>query len=251
MKLSCSTASFWSAITAPDPNNNAPATTIVFFIGELSVSLAHRQSRGPALCGPRRLASYNPAIVVYSRHTAMSEAVAALVLADRDPDPLGSCRHIDMVDLVLAPQPFDDSVDDRGARADRAGLARALDPERIGLARHVVGLEMERGAVGSARQRVIHVSPGDELAVGRAIDHLFHQRLADALHHAAMHLACEQQRIERDAEIVDDDVVDHPDDTGCRIDLDFGNVRAVRIGAVGAVERRSAVQLGGVAAGAF
>ena len=59
---------------------------------------------------------------------------------------------------------------------------------------------------------------------------LFHQRLADALHRAAMHLAGEQQRIERGAEIVDDDVADDLGRAGVRIDLDLGDMGAVRIG---------------------
>ena len=61
------------------------------------------------------------------------------------------------------------------------------------------------------------------------VDGVFHQRLADALHRAAMHLAREQQRIERGAEIVDHDVVDDRGCAGLGIDLDFGDMRAVRI----------------------
>ena len=76
-----------------------------------------------------------------------------------------------------------------------------------------------------------------------AVDRLLHQRLADALHRAAMDLAGEQQRIERHAEIVDDDVVDDLDDAGGGIDLDFGEMRAVRVGAVGLREGRARVQL--------
>ena len=77
----------------------------------------------------------------------------ALRLADRDPDPFGGRRHVDVVDLVFAPQPLDDRIDHRRARADRAGLARALDAQRIGRAGHVVGLEAKDGpsaARGSA-----------------------------------------------------------------------------------------------------
>ena len=57
-----------------------------------------------------------------------------------------------------------------------------------------------------------------------------------------MDLAGQQQRIERHAEIVDDDVVDDLDDAGRRIDLDFGQMRAVRIGAVGLGEGRAGIQ---------
>ena len=81
-----------------------------------------------------------------------------------------------------------------------------FDAERIGLARHVARLEIEIRHVGGARHRVVHEARGQQLAGGLVVDGVLHQRLADALHHAAMHLAREQQRIERGAEIVDDDV---------------------------------------------
>jgi hypothetical protein len=61
-----------------------------------------------------------------------------------------------------------------------------------------------------------------------------------------MNLAGEQQRIQRHPEIVDDDVVDDLDDAGGGIDLDFGEMGAVRVGAVGAGEGRACVQLRGI-----
>ena len=64
-----------------------------------------------------------------------------------------------------------------------------------------------------------------------------------------MNLAGEQQRIERHAEIVDDDVIDDLDDAGRGIDLDFGQMRAVRIGAVGLGEGRARIQLRRIGAG--
>ena len=73
----------------------------------------------------------------------VSEAVTALMLADRDPDPLGGGGHIDVVDPVFTPQPLDDGVHHCRTRADRPGLARALDAQRIGRAGDVVGLEHE------------------------------------------------------------------------------------------------------------
>jgi hypothetical protein len=41
----------------------------------------------------------------------MSQAVPSLMLADRDPDPLGGRRHIDVVDFVFPPQPIDNRID--------------------------------------------------------------------------------------------------------------------------------------------
>src|SRR5438552_12037188 len=73
----------------------------------------------------------------------ISEIMPFLCFADRDPDTFGRGRHVDVIDLVLAPQAFDDRVDHRGTGADRARLARALDAERIGGARRVVGFGME------------------------------------------------------------------------------------------------------------
>ena len=64
---------------------------------------------------------------------------------------------------------------------------------------------MEVRQIVGARQAVVHsvaVSSWPVLAVDRAL----HQRLADALRDAAMHLACEQQRVQGEAEIVDDRV---------------------------------------------
>ena len=84
--------------------------------------------------------------------------------------------------------------------------------------------------VARARQRIIHEARGQELAGVAVVNRLLHQRLADALHRAAMHLAGEHQRIERDAEIVDDDVIDDLGRAGRLVDLDFGDMRAVRIG---------------------
>ena len=61
------------------------------------------------------------------------------------------------------------------------------------------------------------------------VDRVFHQGLADALHRTAMHLARKQQRIERGAEVIDNDVIDDPRGAGFGIDLNFGNMRAVWI----------------------
>ncbi len=173
----------------------------------------------------------------------LSQTMPALVLADRDPDPLGGGGHVDMVDFVFAPQPLDDRIDHRRAGADRAGLAGTFDAERIGRAGNVVRLEHKGRAVGRARQRVIHERSGHELAIGGIVDRLLHQGLADALHRAAVYLAGEQQRIEGHPEIIDDDVVDDSDDAGGRIDFDLGDMRAVRKRPVGTGESCAGIQL--------
>src|SRR5664279_5858872 len=142
IRLSCLTATSCCAITAPAPSSKAPATTTVRIIGQFSVSRSvSKRHRGP----PARTAAHQsvelPAPRFIPARGKISETVLALVLADRNPDPLRCRRHIDVIDLVFAPQPLDDRVDDRGTGADRARLAGALDAERIGRARHVVGFE--------------------------------------------------------------------------------------------------------------
>ena len=53
---------------------------------------------------------------------------------------------------------------DRRQRADGAGLAGALDAERIGLGRHLVGRRSRTRQIVGARHAVIHERAGQELA---------------------------------------------------------------------------------------
>src|SRR5580704_745084 len=153
IRLSCLTATSCCASTAPTPSNKAPTTTTVRFIGQFSVLRGvSKRSRQPATRAAACPSVELPAPSFIPGRGRISEAMPALMLADRNPDPLRRRRHIDVIDLVFAPQPLDDGVDHRRAGADRAGLARALDAEWIGLAGHVVGFEHERRAVGRARQ---------------------------------------------------------------------------------------------------
>ena len=86
------------ATTAPTPSNNVATTTAVRII--ITISLLDAPVRYREL---RRLLS-NPAHgFSFPVRDKMSEAMLALVLADRDPDPLGGSRHVDVIDLVLAP----------------------------------------------------------------------------------------------------------------------------------------------------
>ena len=60
------------------------------------------------------------------------------------------------------------------------------------------------------------------------IDGVLQQRLADALHDAAMQLAVDQHRIDDGAEVVDRGVLHDLDVAGVGIDLDLADVAAVR-----------------------
>ena len=57
-----------------------------------------------------------------------------------------------------------------------------------------------------ARHGVVHEAAGQELAGLAVVDLVLHQRLADALHHAALDLAAHDHRIDDAAEIVDHEV---------------------------------------------
>src|SRR5262245_3556482 len=125
---------------------------------------------------------------------------------DGVPDALRCCGHVDMADAVGAPERVHDRIDDGRARTDRARFARAFQPERIGLARHVACLEYELRCMLGTRHRVVHEARAEQLT-GRGIVYgVLHQRLADTLHRSAMHLALEKEWIERRAKVIDNDV---------------------------------------------
>ena len=113
----------------------------------------------------------------------------------------------------------DDSVDDRGRRADSAGLARTLDAQWVGCRGHVMGGESEERNVVGARHGIVHERARKELAAVWIIDRMLKQSLADALHDTAMDLALEQERIDGPAEIVDDRVALDYDPAGIGIDF--------------------------------
>src|SRR5450755_3401244 len=129
------------ANTTPAPSNKAPTTTTVRIIGLIPLNFPIAQST--AACELRLSSFKHRGCRFIPAHRKISEAMPALMLADRDPDPFRGCGHIDVIDLVFTPQPLDNRVDNRRTGADRAGLARALDAQRIGLAGHVMGLEHE------------------------------------------------------------------------------------------------------------
>ena len=101
----------------------------------------------------------------------------------------------------------DDGVDQRRRRADRAGLAGALDAERVGAARHDIVARI-RSAAG--RRRAAPRSRSDcRSAAARSRDR---RRVRSSIAWptpcaiAAMHLAGQQQRVDDGAEIVDHEI---------------------------------------------
>ena len=87
-------------------------------------------------------------------------------------------RHVDVIDAERLER-VDQRVDHRRRRADGAGFTDALDPERVGLAGHLLKVSVDiRHRVG-ARHAVVHEAAGQELAGLAVVDLVLDQRLAD------------------------------------------------------------------------
>ena len=99
-------------------------------------------------------------------------------------------------------QRIENRVHHRRRSADRAGLADALDAERIGPRRHFGQLGNDVGHVLRARHRVVEEAPAEELPGLRIVGGLLAQRLAHALRNAAVNLSLADHRIDDHAEIV-------------------------------------------------
>ena len=139
---------------------------------------------------------------------------------------MGRRRNADFLAAIAVDRIHDRVVDHR-IRAAVAGFAAAFDAERVGLARHRMGGEIDMGDFVCAGQGVIHVGPGQKLAV-RIVNRIFEQHLADALGDAAMDLSFDDQRVHDNPEIVDHGITIDADIAGIGIDFDFGDMAAVR-----------------------
>ena len=124
----------------------------------------------------------------------------------------------------------DDGIDQRRRRADRAGLAGALDAERVGAARHDIVRELDPRQRIGARHGIIGQVAGQQLPALRVVDRAFEHRLPDPLRDPAMHLARQQQRVDDGAEIVDHQIAHDLDQPGFGVDLDLADMTAVRKG---------------------
>ena len=104
------------------------------------------------------------------------------------------------------------------------------------------GVELEVGHVVGARHGVVHEGAGQQLAGLFVIDAVLQQRLADALHQPAMHLAFDNHRVDDVAEVVHRREAVHLDSARGRVDLDLADISAGREGEVGRVVKRGLVQ---------
>ena len=124
-------------------------------------------------------------------------------------------RHVEVAHAVIA-QRVHDRVDHRRRAADRAHLAaRPSSPAGCACTACSRCRRVMFGTVVRARHRVVHERAGHELAL-LVIDRVLHQRLADALRHAALHLALDDHRVDDPADIVHRGEVHHLARCRCR-----------------------------------
>ncbi len=83
-----------------------------------------------------------------------------------------------------------------------------LVPSVFVVARRGRVVDVEADRVGRGRQQVVDEGAGDQRA-GVVVHRLLPERLGDALHQAAVHLAGDDQRVDDVADVVDADVLAH------------------------------------------
>ncbi len=127
------------------------------------------------------------------------------------------------------PQRIDNGLGYRGRRRYRAGLAHALDAERIGGAGHFHIAHVEGGHVIGARHGVIRKAPGKQLPAIALVNDLSHEPLANALRQSAVNLSFADHRVDDHAQVVHHRVALDAHHAGLGIDLHFTGVAAIGI----------------------
>src|SRR3546814_15755729 len=109
--------------------------------------------------------------------------------------------HVDVVDAQRC-QGVEQCIDDGWRRTNGARFAAALAAQRIVRAWCAYGAQPEIGEIGCARHGVVHIAARQQLAVF-VVSTLLDQRLPNALHDAALHLAFDDHGVDDDAKVVD------------------------------------------------
>src|SRR6185503_18138084 len=145
--------------------------------------------------------------------------------AQRTPHLFRGQRHLEMRHL----ERIEHRMDHRRHRADGAELAAALHAEQVGLARRaLVEARAQRRQLVGARRAVVHQRAGHELAAALFIAHLFPQRLASALRHAAVDLPLDDGVVDDAADVVAAGEGGERDLAGLLVDFHLRDLRAVR-----------------------
>ena len=134
----------------------------------------------PSACASSAASAFSASSTVVGRTNSNAYIPAsyraAIAAQTRDGDSgMSMCVYLEPAGV----QRVEDRVHHRGRRADGAGLAAALDPERVvGAGRDAGMVDRDRRQVVRARHRVVHERPADELPV-LVVDRVLEQRLAD------------------------------------------------------------------------
>src|SRR5882672_708801 len=148
---------------------------------------------------------------------------------ERPPDAVGRRRHVEVPYIRLTKR-IGDRVHDRRQRAADSGLAHAFRAERIGSGRDRVLLDGEAADETRAGHRVVHEAAGEELAGLRIVYSHLPEDLPRALGDAALHLAFDDLVVDDVARVVHRREADDLGDARLGLNLDLGDMAAVRIG---------------------
>ena len=143
------------------------------------------------------------------------------------PDARRARRHLEVLDPRLS-QRVDDRVHERRHGPGNARLAHALRSERIQLGRHRVVDKLDALHEAGARHRVVHEAARKKLPALAVVNGELMQDLPGALREPALHLAFHDLVVQYVAGVVAGDVRDDLGVAGLGLDLDFGDVAAVR-----------------------
>src|ERR1700757_1617571 len=121
----------------------------------------------------------------------------------------------------------DGRIDQSRRGTDRASLAGALNAERVRAAWDNIVGELDRRQILGPRQAIIGQRAGEKLPGFWVENSAFEHCLAYSLRDAALHLSCEQQRVDHNAEIIDHQIAQNVDMPGIRLYLDLADMTAI------------------------
>src|SRR5262245_1718627 len=148
---------------------------------------------------------------------------------ERPPDPVGRGRHVEMPDAGLTKR-VGDRVHDRRQRAADSRFPDALGAERIGRRRHRVLVDAQAADETRARHGIVHEAAGQKLSGLRIVYSDLPEDLTRALGDAALHLALDDLGVHQVARVVHRGEAHDLGDARVGLDLDLGDVAAVREG---------------------
>ena len=219
----------WGGIGEPGTAATAPAVANAVFAATgtrvRSMPLKNAKLAGPGLTAAGKYPT-GPSKTVAPFH--FHDDLLGLGVLDRLPDTRRRHRHFQMPDSVFDNASITALATD-GSPPDVPASPQPLAPSGLLLVGTGWLSDVDHRRVVRARHGVVHERAGHQLAV-EIVDGLLKQHLAQALHHAALNLALDQQRIDDGAKIIDCGVSHDVRCAGVRIDLDFGDMAAIREG---------------------